>query len=130
MRQRQADRGAAAVEFALIVPLLLVVLFAIIDLGWVFNQQLSVTAAAREGARYFAVHTADSGAQAVAEDLVVDLLSQTPTITYESTCSDDATDDKLTMVVEIPLTDLTGWLAVIAPDDATLRGVGSMRCGG
>ncbi len=38
------------------LPLLLIMLFAIIDFGWVLNQQMSVTAAAREGARYYAIH--------------------------------------------------------------------------
>ena len=36
------------------LPLLLVVLFALVDLGWVFNQQLAVSSAAREGVRYYA----------------------------------------------------------------------------
>ncbi|MBT2516658.1 pilus assembly protein [Streptomyces sp. ISL-90] len=127
MQDQRSERGAAAVEFALIVPLMLVVLFAILDLGWVFNQQLAVTAAAREGARIAAVHS-DAAGQADAEDLVNDLLTVTPTITWESACG-PATDDRITMVVSVPLTDLTGWLTAIA-DEATLEGRGSMRCGG
>ena len=46
------------------LPLLLIMLFAIIDFGWVLTQQLSVSAAAREGARYYAIHNARSGAKA------------------------------------------------------------------
>lgn len=49
--RRSRDRGAAAVEFALILPLLLLVLFAIIDFGRMFNAQITITEAAREGAR-------------------------------------------------------------------------------
>ena len=56
-------RGAAAVEFALVFPLLLIMLFAIIDFGWIFNQQLTLTEAAREGARYNAIHSIEAGAQ-------------------------------------------------------------------
>jgi hypothetical protein len=45
------DRGAAAVEFALILPVVLLVIFAIIDFGRMLNAQITLTEAAREGAR-------------------------------------------------------------------------------
>ena len=49
------DRGAAAVEFALVLPLLLLIVFGIIDFGRLLNAQLTLTQAAREGARLAAV---------------------------------------------------------------------------
>jgi Flp pilus assembly protein TadG len=57
-RQPQAgagDRGAAAVEFALLLPVLLLVVFGIIDFGRALNAQITLTQAAREGARLAAV---------------------------------------------------------------------------
>ncbi|HYN92989.1 MAG TPA: TadE/TadG family type IV pilus assembly protein [Pilimelia sp.] len=45
------DRGAAAVELALVTPLLLLMLFGIIDFGRMLNAQIALTEAAREGAR-------------------------------------------------------------------------------
>ncbi|MHB1593083.1 MAG: TadE/TadG family type IV pilus assembly protein [Streptosporangiaceae bacterium] len=45
------DRGAVAVEFALLLPLLLLIIFGIIDFGRAFNAQVTLTQAAREGAR-------------------------------------------------------------------------------
>jgi Flp pilus assembly protein TadG len=52
-RQRAAepDRGAAAVEFALVVPVLLLILFGIIDYGLLFGNSLSVKQGVREAAR-------------------------------------------------------------------------------
>ena len=47
----RGDRGAAAVEFALVVPILLVVLFGIIDFGFAINRYSIVNNAAREGVR-------------------------------------------------------------------------------
>ena len=47
----RGDRGASAVEFALIVPILLVVLFGIIDFGFAINRYTIVNNAAREGVR-------------------------------------------------------------------------------
>jgi hypothetical protein len=45
------DRGAAAVEFALVVPLLLMMLFGIIDYGMLFSNQLAVKQGVGDAAR-------------------------------------------------------------------------------
>lgn len=45
------DRGAAAVEIALVLPLLIAMLFGIIDVSRLFNAELQLSQAAREGAR-------------------------------------------------------------------------------
>jgi Flp pilus assembly protein TadG len=45
------ERGAALVEFALALPLLLVVFAGIVDFGFAFQRYEVVTNAAREGAR-------------------------------------------------------------------------------
>jgi Flp pilus assembly protein TadG len=55
--RRTADRGAAAVEFALLLPMLLILIFGIIDFGRMLNAQITVTEAAREGARASALGT-------------------------------------------------------------------------
>ena len=47
----ESERGAVAVEFALLLPLLVVILFGIIQFGITFNRQQGIHAAAREGAR-------------------------------------------------------------------------------
>jgi hypothetical protein len=53
---RRTDSGAALLEFAIVLPLLLVLLFGIIEAAWAFNQQLEVRHGAREGARLVAVN--------------------------------------------------------------------------
>jgi Flp pilus assembly protein TadG len=50
------DRGAAAVEFALLLPVLLLLLFGLIDFGRALNAQITITQAAREGARLEALN--------------------------------------------------------------------------
>jgi hypothetical protein len=45
------QRGVSAVEFALVLPLLLVILFGIIDFGFMLYDKAMITNAAREGAR-------------------------------------------------------------------------------
>jgi len=50
--RKRDERGAALVEFALCVPLLLVVIAGIVDFGFVFQRYEVITNAAREGARF------------------------------------------------------------------------------
>jgi Flp pilus assembly protein TadG len=50
-----ADRGAAAVELALLLPILLLVVFGIIDFGRALNEQITLTQSAREGVRLVAL---------------------------------------------------------------------------
>ena len=50
MRQLN-ERGAAAAEFALLLPVLLTILFGIIEFGMIMYSREVVTNAAREGAR-------------------------------------------------------------------------------
>jgi Flp pilus assembly protein TadG len=45
------EGGAAAVEFALLLPLIVLLLFGIIEFGLAFNTRIQATNAAREGAR-------------------------------------------------------------------------------
>jgi Flp pilus assembly protein TadG len=53
------DRGSAAVEFALLFPLLLLIVFGVIDFGRALNAQITLTQAAREGARLAALGQPD-----------------------------------------------------------------------
>lgn len=48
------ERGAALVEFALLLPLLLMLLIGLVSVGVAFNHQLSLTHSAREASRYAA----------------------------------------------------------------------------
>jgi Flp pilus assembly protein TadG len=53
----RSKKGAAAVEFALILPILLLLVMGILEFGRVLHTYLVVVNAAREGARYAAVGT-------------------------------------------------------------------------
>ena len=53
---RETDRGATLMEFAIIMPLLVILLIGIVESSWVFAQYLDVRHGAREGARLAAVN--------------------------------------------------------------------------
>ena len=52
---KKKTQGTATVEFAIILPVLLGLLFAIIEFGFLFKDQLTLQQAAREGSRAAAV---------------------------------------------------------------------------
>ena len=58
---RDTDAGQALVEFSLVLPFFLVLLFALVDFGRGFYSWLLVTNAAREGARAGAVQLDSAG---------------------------------------------------------------------
>lgn len=57
-----SDRGAAAVEFALVSVLLLTLAFGIIQYGFYFREEQAAATSAREAARLAAVGVNDCGA--------------------------------------------------------------------
>jgi Flp pilus assembly protein TadG len=51
----EGERGAQLVEFALVAPLLILLLVGIIEFGWLFAQMNEIRHVAQEGARWGAV---------------------------------------------------------------------------
>ncbi len=70
LRRRTAETGAAAVEFALIMPLLALMLFGIVDYGLYFNNSLSSRTGIREAVRQGVVQTAPAGSCAAPGNFV------------------------------------------------------------
>ncbi|TJX14162.1 pilus assembly protein [Tissierella creatinini] len=54
-RLRKNEKGQSLVEFALVLPLLILIVVGIIEFGWLFNGKITLTSAAREGARVAAI---------------------------------------------------------------------------
>ncbi|MDP9265334.1 MAG: pilus assembly protein [Chloroflexota bacterium] len=81
-----AEEGATLVEFALIVPLLLLLIIVILDLGRAVNAYVTVSNASREGARYASVHPTASPSAIVAavktRSVPLDASQLTVTATY------------------------------------------------
>ena len=70
VRRVRLERGAAAVEMAIVMPLLVAMIIGIIDFSRIFNAELQLSQAAREGVRMaslgYPVATAQARAQAAA----------------------------------------------------------------
>lgn len=87
----KAEKGQATVEFALLLPILLLLLCGIMNFGWVFGNTLMTESAVREAARYTAIHYYDSStdddraaAAALVTARVPTILTPTVTLTVSS----------------------------------------------
>jgi len=73
MRRGTGERASAAVEFALVLPLVLVMTLALLQIGLFVKDELMVQEAARAGARQAAVSTDDGAARQAAMDAATSL---------------------------------------------------------
>ncbi|WP_026556464.1 TadE/TadG family type IV pilus assembly protein [Arthrobacter sp. 35W] len=137
MKRNGSERGAAAVEFALLLPVLLLLVIGIMEFGRAYNIQISASQAAREGARYAAVHYIDTGfTDAVAESTGLKAAPTLPSgttakATYKTSTNAAATKcasgNTVTVTVVHQLKWMTGYLPLDGP---TITGVAVMQCGG
>jgi len=108
LRHPGRDDGAAAVEFALVVPLLVMLVFGIIGFGIAFAQKLALSNSARESARLGVV-----GLQA----------------TQRATCQDLANQVQGS-VSTISLNPAQVRIWVYRKDNPASSGNGTLRCSG
>lgn len=124
---RSDERGAAAVEMALVLPILILLVGGIIDFGFAFNAQVSLTHAAREGVRVEAIGTGD-GAQAAEDAFFAPAVipgSTSATVTRSCPINDGA---QVTIDADYGFFFLQ--LIPLIPNEMTLQGQAVMRCGG
>ncbi|WP_232677825.1 TadE/TadG family type IV pilus assembly protein [Nocardioides sp. R-C-SC26] len=74
-RRRESDRGAAAVEFALVMIPFILIVMGIISYGLLLSLRQSLSQAAAEGARAAAVTMTTSSKQQAGYDAVTEALS-------------------------------------------------------
>lgn len=122
--KNERNRGAVAVEFALVAPILLTLVAGIVEFSHAYNLQISVTQAAREAARNMAITNSQAEAQAAAAQGAPGLATNTFTYTFTPVaCS---ADQNVTVGISYTTNTLTGLFG----STVTLTGVGAMRCGG
>ena len=113
---RQRERGQALVELALVLPILLLVLMAIVDFGRVFHGHLAVTNAAREGARRAAVGASDSVVTAATVAAAAPLDSNIITVTISPAPSERYAGGSISVQVNYSLSILTPFMQAILPN--------------
>ncbi|MFE6508973.1 TadE/TadG family type IV pilus assembly protein [Nocardioides sp. NPDC057767] len=129
-RPDRADRGAAAVEFALVLPLLLLVLFGLIDFGRALNAQVTLTQAAREGVRLAALEQpgAADRTRAAAEPLTGVTVSITACPANPGPTDDAVVLARQNFTFVTPIESIAGMFGGGVGSSVQLTGRGVMRC--
>ncbi len=113
MRSRfRSERGANLVEFALVAPMLILLLVGVIEFSWTLASNLDVKQGAREAARLTAVNNPDSGNTALAAEICsrMDLVGM-DSQTFIIWVADDETPnvgEGVSVTVSAPHKTLTG----------------------
>jgi Flp pilus assembly protein TadG len=129
----RGEDGAAIVEMAFVLPIVLLILFAIIDMGRLLQQQIQLTGAAREGARLGALNgTSDQVKTKVSSIVGAGVTLNYPAVNGVNVCAaasgagtDSTVDVQRTFQ---PATPLLAWISRTTPITISAKGV--MSCVG
>ena len=124
------ERGASVVEFAFIVPLLLVLVLGIAEFGRAFQVSGTLSAAAREGVRVMALSNDPAAARAAVRSAAPALdpavTNAQITITPASCPVSGTGTTTVRVTVTYPLPFITDFFG----SGVDLTGTGVMRCNG
>ena len=140
MRQRlRSERGASAVEFAFIAPVLILLVLGIVEFGRAFQVQGTLSAAAREGVRTMALRNDPADARNVVRNaapslnpaianpqITIAVLNGTTVLPGEKCPLTGAGATTVRLTIKYPMSYLTGFFG----SSITLTGSGVMRCNG
>src|SRR4051794_6801733 len=126
----RSERGATVVEFAFILPLLIVLVLGIAEFGRAFQVSGTLSAAAREGVRVMALQNdpaaARTAVRSAAPTLNPAVTNAQITITPAACPATGPTSTTVRVTVTYPMPFLTGFFG----SGVTLTGTGVMRCNG
>jgi Flp pilus assembly protein TadG len=132
MSHERRERGAAALEMAIVLPLLLVLIGGIVDLGRLFFAEIMVTNAAREGARVVVMGNPSIATERARNSMPAfkDLVNggNEATVSVDVACGAGVTEAKVTVSgpnFEWLLIDALIPLSTPVPSSSAV-----MRCGG
>lgn len=141
------ERGEAIVEFALLAPVLFVLLFALVDFGRAFDASVVTTNAAREGARYGALYAneeylTDAQVRQLTQQRVADYLAggfgSRPDVSYSLSNITVAWPSRapgqpvtVNVPVQVQIWALTqslfGWTPIFSSNPTTIQGQATIR---
>jgi Flp pilus assembly protein TadG len=126
-RRMKSERGAAIVEFALVVPILFALVFGIAEFGYAFFVKSTISGAAREGVREMALANPPGNGPAKAIAAVhAAAPGYTVNINTGALCPPTGAG-QATVTVKYSLEPMTKMFFV---NPITLTGIGVMRCNG
>jgi Flp pilus assembly protein TadG len=126
-RRTTGERGAAIVEFAIVLPLLLLLVFGIIEFGRGYNVKVQLTGAVREGAREVALGGSRAEARQAVRDAAPGLNPALDDGDINITlCPPNGADGNATVRISYDLQSLT---PLVPAGEIQINVQGVMRCG-
>lgn len=122
---RASERGAVAVEFAILAPVLVMLLLGIMEFGRAYNVQTTLTNAAREGVRSMAINNSQATARTAAKNAATQLSPALTDVNIAFSAANCAVGTQITVTITYSLSTMTG---IAGPFGMT--GKGTMLCGG
>ena len=110
-KTKKNEKGQALVELALVLPLLLALLCGIVDFGWIYYNQITLTNAAREGARYAVIHY--DPATGWKEDATEKMMSTMVGVKSATALVTDPVEQQITAYVTAEPKILTGFTSTL-----------------
>lgn len=135
LKQFKKENGQAMVEFALVLPILILLVGGIIDFGWIYFNQISVNNATREETRYIAIHyysikddpDLETDTATNIQTKVGNSVISSPAVTEINAVSDGKGGYKITVNFTGNMRILTPILASIIGDEYTSKASCTMR---
>ncbi|ATW26025.1 TadE/TadG family type IV pilus assembly protein [Candidatus Formimonas warabiya] len=127
MKLIKSCKGQAMVELALILPVLLLLIFGIVEFSRVFSTQLLITSSAREAAREAAVGASDATIVLSAENSASILDSSKMTVTISPDESTRIRGDSVTVRIAYPVKIYAPIISSLIGDPYTVSSEIAMR---
>ena len=104
----ERERGSSAVEFAIVLPLLIALLFGVIQIGWLFFASTEMAGGARQGARTMVVSgdAAKAKATALADMPSLGLTEASVTVSVPGGSCDSGESVTVTVTYTSPMPQL------------------------
>lgn len=122
---KTSERGAVAVEFALLAPILVMLLLGITEFGRAYNVQSSLSSAAREGVRVMAIGNNPTAARTAAKNAAVAVKPALTDANFTFSPATCAPGAQITLKITYNLSTMTGIAGPFA-----LESEGVMLCNG
>ena len=103
-QDRRRERGQSLVEAAVILPILLLLVAAVVDFGRAFDAYIVLTNAVREGARFGTLRQPQPPVSDIQDIVVVDVLGSGTNITQMEGFTADDNVDVLTSSTAVTVT--------------------------
>ena len=127
LRRRRRD-GAAIVEFAVVAPVLILILFGMIECGRMIMVQQSLATAAREGARAASLPgVTRSEARQVAEKFLIDVGVRGATVKVRQNAASVTHGEPFTVSISVPFKKVSWLRSPLFLGQSTLRSSATMR---